>query len=475
MWSITYLRAEVGDDDELLEDVLGEDVGVAGLLDVVGGHVDVVSAQVQVGGGDGSDAPLSLGREGLRLVVTQRRRDDLVSVLVHRPAKQLKLFKWIDGGSDLCSWVTSWEVFWSVCSNSKAVTVAAWPSTLRSTVGWTGGAWWVQNEHSPTPVHTDSSSTTAVTPRYHRAKETSWLNCGWNQMRQTVYIQIPRCDLLGGGGCDLLGGGGGCDLLGGGGCDLLGGGGCDLLGGGGGCDLLGGGGCDLLGGGGGCDLLGGGGCDLLGGGGCDLLGGGGGCDLLGGGGCDLLGGGGCDLLGGGGCDLLGGGGCELRLFLSLFLYLCDLETLGWRRADLHPEDDVTDLRLSQGRYVHTEIKHKPLQLPNTFPQQTVFGINWTSTLKRRHFWILVDQHTDWPGIVRTCFSCRSLRGWGPWAAPRLSSTPRPSVSARCDAAPSPSSCPASGSSCCNQLLWVFFNVFAIQSLFTCSARRIRMP
>ena len=81
-----YLGAEVGDNDELLQDVLGEDVGVAGLLDVVRRHVDVVGAQVQVGGGDGSDAPLSLGREGLRLVVTQRRRDDLVAVLVHRPA-----------------------------------------------------------------------------------------------------------------------------------------------------------------------------------------------------------------------------------------------------------------------------------------------------------------------------------------------------------------------------------------------------
>ena len=49
-------------------------------------------------------------------------------------------------------------------------------------------------------------------------------------------------------------------------------------------------------------------------------------------------------------------------------------------------------------------------------------------------------------LLRTCFSCRSRRGWDPWAALRPSSTPRPSVSARCGAAPSPSSCPASGSS-----------------------------
>ena len=95
-YSITYLSAEVGDDDELLEDVLGEDVGVAGLLDIVGGHVDVVSAQVQVGSGDGSDAPFCLRREGLSLVVTQRRRDDLVSMLVHRPENKLS-GQWMEG------------------------------------------------------------------------------------------------------------------------------------------------------------------------------------------------------------------------------------------------------------------------------------------------------------------------------------------------------------------------------------------
>ena len=110
---ITNLCAEVGDDYELLEDVLGEDVGVACLLDIVGGHVDVVSAQVQVGGGNGSDAPLGLRREGLRLVVTQRRRDDLVSMFVHRPANKQTL-KLVDGWSDLCGWVTSSEVFCEV-------------------------------------------------------------------------------------------------------------------------------------------------------------------------------------------------------------------------------------------------------------------------------------------------------------------------------------------------------------------------
>ena len=44
---------------------------------------------MQVGSGNGSDAPLSLGRESLRLIVTQRRRDDLVSVFVHSPANLL--------------------------------------------------------------------------------------------------------------------------------------------------------------------------------------------------------------------------------------------------------------------------------------------------------------------------------------------------------------------------------------------------
>ena len=90
----THLSAQVGDDDELLEHVLGQDVGEARLLDVVGRHVDVVRTQVQVGGGDGSHAPLRLGRKRLRLVVAGGRHDDLVAVDVggaRRGGRQLRL------------------------------------------------------------------------------------------------------------------------------------------------------------------------------------------------------------------------------------------------------------------------------------------------------------------------------------------------------------------------------------------------
>ena len=49
-----YLGPQVRDHDEFLQNVLGEDVGVARLLDVVGGHVDVVGAQVKIGRRNGS-------------------------------------------------------------------------------------------------------------------------------------------------------------------------------------------------------------------------------------------------------------------------------------------------------------------------------------------------------------------------------------------------------------------------------------
>jgi len=77
------LCAEVGDDDELLEDVLGQDVRVSGLLDVIRRHVDVVRPEVEVGRRDGAHAPLRLGRKRRRLIVACRRRDDLVAVFVH--------------------------------------------------------------------------------------------------------------------------------------------------------------------------------------------------------------------------------------------------------------------------------------------------------------------------------------------------------------------------------------------------------
>ena len=44
------LGSQVGNHDKLLEHVLGQDVGVAGLLDIVAAHVDVVGSQVEVRG-----------------------------------------------------------------------------------------------------------------------------------------------------------------------------------------------------------------------------------------------------------------------------------------------------------------------------------------------------------------------------------------------------------------------------------------
>ena len=57
------LRAQVGDADELLQQVLGQHIGEAGLPDVVGVHVDVVYPQMQVGCTDGPDPPVCLAAE----------------------------------------------------------------------------------------------------------------------------------------------------------------------------------------------------------------------------------------------------------------------------------------------------------------------------------------------------------------------------------------------------------------------------
>ena len=43
----------------------------------------MIGSEMQIGGGDGSDAPLCLGAERRRLVIRGRRSDDLVTVFVH--------------------------------------------------------------------------------------------------------------------------------------------------------------------------------------------------------------------------------------------------------------------------------------------------------------------------------------------------------------------------------------------------------
>jgi len=62
---LTYLSSEIRDDDELLEDVLGQDVRVASFFDVVRRHVDVIGTEVEIGGRDSTDSPLRLRCERL--------------------------------------------------------------------------------------------------------------------------------------------------------------------------------------------------------------------------------------------------------------------------------------------------------------------------------------------------------------------------------------------------------------------------
>ena len=79
----TNLRAQIGDGDELLEDILGQNVGVAVLLNIIRAHVDVVGAKVEIGRGDGTHSPLRLTTEMLLLVVGGGGGDDLLAVLIH--------------------------------------------------------------------------------------------------------------------------------------------------------------------------------------------------------------------------------------------------------------------------------------------------------------------------------------------------------------------------------------------------------
>lgn len=115
------MSPQIGDADELLENVLGQDVGVTCLLDVIRGHIDVVGSEMQVGSRYGPDqekkgelkpsntkkihhtpigttlanivtnkslsfhipdSPFRLRGEGLCLVVGGGGGDDLVSVFV---------------------------------------------------------------------------------------------------------------------------------------------------------------------------------------------------------------------------------------------------------------------------------------------------------------------------------------------------------------------------------------------------------
>ena len=84
MWAAPLDSKRHGNLDELFEHVLGQDVGVARLGALVGRHVDVRGAQVQVGGRDGAHAPVRLGGVGLLLVGGGGGDDELLAVHVGR-------------------------------------------------------------------------------------------------------------------------------------------------------------------------------------------------------------------------------------------------------------------------------------------------------------------------------------------------------------------------------------------------------
>ena len=63
------LSPQIRDHDKLLQDVLGQDVGVASLLDVVRGDIDMIRPQVQVGRRDCSHSPFGLAGKSVPLVV----------------------------------------------------------------------------------------------------------------------------------------------------------------------------------------------------------------------------------------------------------------------------------------------------------------------------------------------------------------------------------------------------------------------
>ena len=72
----------------------------------------------------------------------------------------------------------------------------------------------------------------------------------------------------------------------------------------------------------------------------------------------------------------GGGSCKLRLFFGLLLYLSDLLPLLRGCWDLHTQNDVSDLRLGQGSYIHAREEKDTLMLDRR-RLRFVFKVNGT--------------------------------------------------------------------------------------------------
>ena len=63
------LRSQIRNADKLFENILGQDVRVARLLDVIRRHVNVIRSQVQVRRGNRANSPFCFRRERLSFVV----------------------------------------------------------------------------------------------------------------------------------------------------------------------------------------------------------------------------------------------------------------------------------------------------------------------------------------------------------------------------------------------------------------------
>mmetsp|Transcript_15391 Transcript_15391/g.46046 ORF Transcript_15391/g.46046 Transcript_15391/m.46046 type:complete len:443 (-) Transcript_15391:2814-4142(-) len=76
------LGSQIGDADKLLENVLRHHVRIASLTNVLRVHVDVIGTEMEIGGRNGTHAPVGLAREHLLSVSRGGGHNDLVAVHV---------------------------------------------------------------------------------------------------------------------------------------------------------------------------------------------------------------------------------------------------------------------------------------------------------------------------------------------------------------------------------------------------------
>ena len=66
-FTTTYLCSQIGDDNELLQQILGQNVRVASVLHIVRIHIDVLRAKMQVRRRDCANAPFRFRRKRLKI------------------------------------------------------------------------------------------------------------------------------------------------------------------------------------------------------------------------------------------------------------------------------------------------------------------------------------------------------------------------------------------------------------------------